>query len=234
MVDKNNSYTKMQLVYYNSQGDDPKKGMNKENHSIHNKNDDYWNILVSDTKDLSFKNKIGLDFGCGCGRNIINLIERFRKFDGVDISPLLILRTQENLNKIKINKDKYDLYTCNGVDLSVINKTEYYDFIMSTIVFQHICVYDIRFSYLKEFYRLLKPDGILSFQMGYGRGHGKVEYHENKYNATETNSKCDVIVDNPNHIIDDLKKIGFKNITYSIEKSFSDAHPKWIYVRCIK
>ena len=233
-LNENNAYTKMQLAHYQNEGRDINGGMNRENHMFHNNNPEYWSILVKDTEDPSFKNKIGLDFGCGCGRNILNLHDRFLKFDGVDIASNLIERTRENLIKKNIPTNSFDLYTCNGINLSVIKNNNYYDFIMSTIVLQHICVYDIRLSYLKEFYRLLKKDGILSFQMGFGKGHGKVSYFDNYYQATSTNSGCDVIVSSPDEIINDLKNIGFNNITYKFGQPYADGHEKWIFIRCIK
>lgn len=232
-ISVNNKYTRMQLEYYNSQGLNNNEGMDRENHRIHNNNPDYWNILVKET-ETDYTNKIGLDFACGCGRNIINLHKRFSRLDGVDISSNLIKLTRKNLIQNNISDDKSYLYTCNGIDLNIINDTQY-DFIMSTIALQHICVYDIRKSYLNEFYRILKPDGLLSFQMGYGRKYAKINYHDNYYDATGTNSLCDVVVDNPQQIIDDLTEIGFKNITYLIREPFSDDnHTNWIYVKATK
>ena len=69
-----------------------------------------------------------------------------------------------------------------------------YDFVMSTIVLQHIAVYDIRFQYLQEFFRVMKPGGLLSFQMGYGEGYGKAGYYDNHYHAESTNSAHDTLV----------------------------------------
>lgn len=145
--------------------------------------------------------------------------------------------TRKNLNKDNIPEERYKLYTCNGVDLQNI-AGDTYDFIMSTIALQHICVYDIRYSYLKEFHRLLKSDGLLSFQMGLGGNKkGARKYYENYYEAKRTNSFCDVIVDNPDQIVNDLKKIGFTNIEYEITDSFPHGvaeHPKWIFVKAKK
>lgn len=225
-----NKYTAMQTSWFEREGQTPGAGMDKDNHIFHNGNPDYWDILVKDTEN-NFKDKTGLDFGCGCGRNILNISSRFKRFDGVDIASNLIDRTKEQLNRA--NVENSELYVCNGTDLDIIDD-EQYDFIMSTIVMQHICVYDIRYSYLKEFYRTLKTGGLLSFQMGYGRGHGKVEYDENFYDATETNGRCDVIVDNPEQITTDLEKIGFTDISYQIRASFADKHPQWIFVKAKK
>jgi ubiquinone/menaquinone biosynthesis C-methylase UbiE len=227
-----NKYTLMQKKKYDREGTQVGKGMDKENHKFHNDNPDYWNILVKDV-ELNYKDKIGLDFACGCGRNILNLWKNFKRFDGVDISPNLIKLTKKNLLNENIPEDRFSLFVCNGIDLSIIENNQY-DFIMSTIALQHICVYDIRFSYLSEFYRILKNDGLLSFQMGYGIGWGRVGYHENFYDATKTNSGCDVIVKNPEEIINDLKKIGYVDIDYKIRSSFSDGHPNWIFVKCRK
>ena len=233
-----NKYTAMQKSWFQKEGETKGAGMDKNNHTFHNGNPDYWDILVKDTTTTynpynvnDYTDKMGLDFGCGCGRNILSIANRFKRFDGVDISSNLIDRTRDNLNEANIKNS--ELYVCNGTDLDIIDD-EQYDFIMSTIVMQHICVYDIRYSYLKEFYRILKTGGLLSFQMGYGRGHGKVEYHENFYDATETNGRCDVIVDNPEQITTDLEKIGFTDISYQIRSSFSDKHPQWIFVKAKK
>jgi tRNA1(Val) A37 N6-methylase TrmN6 len=85
-------------MHYQNEGLDVNGGMNRENHMFHNNNPEYWSILVKDTEDPSFKNKIGLDFGCGCGRNILNLHDRFLKFDGVDIDLNIYLYLNIYLN----------------------------------------------------------------------------------------------------------------------------------------
>jgi ubiquinone/menaquinone biosynthesis C-methylase UbiE len=227
-----NKYTIMQKAYYDNEG--VTGNMNRENHCGHNANPDYWEILVKDSEDPEFLSKVGLDFACGCGRNVINLINRFKRMDGVDISPELIKETDKNLKQLNFDDTKYKLYTCNGVSLDTIESNTY-DFVMTTIALQHICVYDIRLSYFKEFFRVMRSGGILSFQMGFGnKKPGTVKYYENYYDATSTNSGCDVRVEDPNDIINDLKNIGFKNITYQIRNSWDDGHHEWIYLRAIK
>ena len=227
-----NKYTIMQRNYYDNEG---KTGnMNKSNHGVHNDNPDYWNVLINDTIDPEYQEKTGLDFGCGCGRNVINLVDRFKRMDGVDISSELIETCKQNLSKLGYGPDKTNFYTCDGVSLSII-PSESYNFVMSTIVLQHICVYEIRYNYFKEFYRILKQGGLLSFQMGFGKGHHNTRhYYENYYEAPSTNSGCDVAVTNPEQIIKDLDTIGFKNIRYFIKSSFSDSHESWIYVKATK
>ena len=105
---------------------------------------------------------------------------------------------------------------------------------MSTIVLQHIAVYDIRFQYLQEFFRVMKPGGLLSFQMGYGEGYGKAGYYDNHYHAESTNSAHDTMVTSPEQIGGDLERIGFVDFSYAVRPSFDDGHPNWIFVKAYK
>ena len=232
MLPANNKYTQMQKSYYDNEG--RTGNMNKENHGRHNNNPNYWNILVSDTMNEEYKTKRGLDFGCGCGRNVMNLINRFKKMEGVDISPELIKTCIKNLADMNYDNNRMGFYTCNGVSLNIFDDNTY-DFIMSTIVLQHICVYTIRYSYLSEFFRIMKPNGLLSFQMGFGDGHFNTrDYYEDYVDAESTNSGCDVKVSDPAQIVEDLKKIGFVNISFQIAEPFSDYHDNWIFVKAYK
>lgn len=226
MVNQNNQYTKMQKKQYSN---------GTSNHSEHNSNDDYWNILLDDIKNKdAWKDKVGLDFGCGKGRNVTNLLDLadWKRVDGVDIS-------KGNIHYCsgEYKNQNSDWHLNNGVDLCDL-KTDEYDFVMSTITLQHIPVYDIRNSILKDIFRVLKNKGVLSFQMTYGpteQGTAPASYYDNIYNATGTNSIFDVRISNEEDVIDHLASIGFENITIEIRDSFSDSqHPKWIYVRCEK
>lgn len=219
------------------------------NHPEHNSNPLYWDVLLGDIKHTSDKweGKSALDFGCGKGRNVTNMksLAKFFNVDGVDISEHNInhCRNEYDSNSTIISsfshKAKSTFYKNNGRDLSEIPDLSY-DFVMSTIVFQHLCLHELRYALKKEIYRVMKPDGIFSFQMGYGDmsfiGHGNVySYYENKYEVVGSNGSNDVRVDNPSQLIGDLTSIGFKNITYRIEQPWEDGgHPNWIYVRCEK
>ena len=229
-IDSSNKYTKMQFEHYEEQANlwdinnlDPVVGSFIQ----HNNWDDY-NYLFKDIDDL--KEKTVLDFGCGPGRNIVKYNDQFKNIDGVDISKI-------NLEKAKIwmeynNINQNNLYLCNGVDLNIIND-EQYDIIMSTICFQHICVYTIRYNYLKEFYRILKPNGYITIQMGYGgisTTKNSVDYYDDNYDAITTNGGCDTRVNNYEEIEKDLTNIGFKNFKYYIRPvGPGDDHPNWIF-----
>lgn len=228
MVNKDNKYTGMQKQQYAG-------GTN--NHENHNANPDYWNILLSDLKDKEkWNGKIALDFACGKGRNVTNMLNLcdWNRVDGVDIS----------IGNIEYNKNEYnsqnsEWYCNNGIDVSDLKDNEY-DFIMSTIALQHIPVYDIRKSLIVDLLRTLKSGGLFSFQMGYGNGlesplGPRVSYFENHYDAPGTNSICDVRIQNEEEVINDLKEIGFVNITTEVKESYSDSgHQQWIYIKAYK
>lgn len=240
MVDSNNKYTHMQRQYYDS----THELMSISNHSGHNSNPDYYGLLLKDITEnpTRWTNKIALEFGCGCGRNVRNLLTSapFERVDGCDISGENIKESEKYLQSENISKDKYNLYTTDGVSLQPIEDHQY-DFIMSTIVLQHIAVHDIRYNLLKDIYRTMKENGIFSFQMvNIG---APAKYFDNTWNASGTNGAFDVAVSDPNDLIKELTEIGFKNITYTIrpewdantQRYFPEGHPTtWIYVRTIK
>ena len=207
------------------------------NHPEHNSNPNYWDILLSNLKDKEkWDGKNGLDFACGKGRNVTNMLSlcEWNRVDGVDISVKNIEFCKQNY----INQNS-EWYCNNGVDVSDLNDNEY-DFIMSTIALQHIPVYDIRKSLITDLLRTLKPGGLFSFQMGFGEGLDsplgrRSSYYDNTYDASGTNSIHDVRVHNEQYVIDDLTNIGYVNVTTEVRESYSDSgHTHWIYVKAYK
>lgn len=233
-MDANNQYSNMQRNQYNTTAAE----MAVMNHRQHNANPDYWNILLKPLQDnpAGWAGKMALDFGCGHGRNVenmLNLAPSFPRVDGCDISSQNVVYAEKYLNE-KGFKDRFKLYVNNGVALDVIPDNQY-DFVMSTIVLQHICVYDIRFSLLKDIFRTMKSGGIFSFQMGYGPAHPVARtYYENYYQATGTNGSYDVKILDPKEAYDDLAKIGFVNINHEIRPPFDDRHSNWIFIKATK
>jgi ubiquinone/menaquinone biosynthesis C-methylase UbiE len=219
-----NQYTQMQKSFYKT---------GTSNHLEHNKNKDYWDILLKDLKDSDFwTGKVALDFGSGMGRNVTNMLNLcdWSRVDGVDISEGNIAMCKE-----VYTTQPSEWYCNNGVDLEDL-KSDEYDFIMSTVVLQHIPVHEIRTKLLKEMHRVLKKDGILSIQMAFGPEDGaKALYFDNKYDAVGTNSMFDVRVTSEEDVKKDFESMGFTNVTCEVTDSFSDGqHPQWIFIRAEK
>ena len=234
-LDANNKYTIMQKNSYendalnwNIHNLDPVVGSFNE----HNNWSDY-EFLFKDIENS--EDKIMLDFGCGPGRNLVKYSSKFRRIDGVDIAETNLRNALLWIKHNNIDPQNHTLILCNGVDLKNIGD-DIYDVVMSTICMQHICVYDIRFNYLKEFYRILKEGGYITIQMGYGTPSPvTVDYYDNYYDATGTNRACDTNISDYKQIEKDLLRIGFKNFKYYIRPTGpGDCHPNWIFFNAQK
>jgi len=200
-------------------------------YDAHNSWQDYDDYLF---KNVETKDKVALEYGCGPARNIIKFWNRFARIDGVDISIEVLAKASHNLAH---NNILTDIFYCDGK--SIPKQDNSYDIVFSTICLQHIACYDIRFSILKESYRVLKPNGYLCFQMGFnGKDsyHGRLaDYHENITDALTTNGGCDVLFNNEQYMIDDLTNIGFKNYSSDIRPvGPGDTHKNWIFIRASK
>lgn len=100
-----------------------------------------------------------LDFGCGVGRLSQALAKTFKKVIGVDIAPSMILLANGNNRYPQI----CDFVLNETNDLKCF-PNDYFDFIYSNITLQHMRARYIK-GYLKEFFRILKPQGVAVFQL---------------------------------------------------------------------
>ncbi len=100
-----------------------------------------------------------LDFGCAVGRLTQALANHFDEVYGIDIAPSMIEQAKQ-FNKHG-SRCKFIL---NEVDHLKIMGDNYFDFIYSNITLQHMKPIYIK-RYLAEFTRILKPGGIMVFQL---------------------------------------------------------------------
>ncbi len=105
-----------------------------------------------------------LDFGCGIGRLSFPLSKIFNHVIGLDISKNMIEIANEN--KIKKNIENVNFVANLNNKLNFF-KTNSIDFIVSLITLQH-CPKVLQKSYIEEFCRVVKPKGLLYFQIIYG------------------------------------------------------------------
>lgn len=101
-----------------------------------------------------------LEIGCGPGRLLKPMAQRFGEVHGVDVSDEMIAIARERLRKIP----HAHAHTGSGADLRQF-ADESFDFIYSYAVFQHIPEKPVVFSYLVEAARVLKPGGLMRFQV---------------------------------------------------------------------
>ena len=100
-----------------------------------------------------------LDFGCGVGRLTQALAAHFDRVAGVDIAPSMI----EQARRINRFGEKCQYHLNERSDLRLFPDRQF-DFIYTNITLQHM---EPRYSkgYLLEFLRILKPGGLLVFQL---------------------------------------------------------------------
>ena len=226
---KTNRYLRMQKSEYNlmarrwnSKNKNPVVGWWDQ----HNAFEDYDRFLF---RGITTHGSIGLEYGCGPGRNIERFHDRFKRVDGVDISRTNIRKAKRYLGSLGVTNT--NLWANNGIE---IEKKDEYDVVFSVITLQHIASYSIRFSILTEVYQALKPGGIFTFQMGFGLRSESVGYFDDAFEANATNGGCDVRVEDSKDITDDLVKIGFENIDVVFGEPCQDLHEKWIWVKATK
>jgi SAM-dependent methyltransferase len=109
-----------------------------------------------ESRHISTPKRRALDFGCGVGRLTQALARHFNVVDGVDIAPSMI----ELANKFNRYGDRCRYYVTDA-DLSLF-EDGIFDFIYTSFVLQHIKP-EYSKNYIKEFLRLLAPEGVLVF-----------------------------------------------------------------------
>mgnify|MGYP003661596503 CR=1 FL=1 len=178
------------------------------NHKEHDLDPDYWNILLGPVKSDPDKYGSGtaLDFGCGCGRNIRNLLSlaRFSRVDGCDISTSNAAYAGKYINNLfpyRQEPHRTKTWETNGWDLGPV-EDESYNFIMSHVVFQHIGNHQVRLNLLTEMFRALKPNGIVSLH--FMDLADSVPYY---YNSPDGTQNCRV--ENPEFLLRELEAIGY-------------------------
>jgi SAM-dependent methyltransferase len=105
-----------------------------------------------------------LDIGCGPGRFFPGFVKLgFAEIWGIDVSPEMI---RQGTSMCPVSTARFVLG--NGHDLAGL-KSETFDYCFSYNAFAHIPSRRIIFSYLKEIYRVLKPNGV--FQLHFRSSH---------------------------------------------------------------
>lgn len=103
-----------------------------------------------------------LDFGCGAGRLTRALADHFDRVVGIDIAAPMVETAREH----NVHGDRVE-YVVNARDDLSLFPDDHFDLVYSNIVLQHIPPRFVR-SYVKEFFRVLRPGGIALFQMRSG------------------------------------------------------------------
>ena len=108
-----------------------------------------------------------LEIGCGPGRLMRPMSRHFAEIHGVDISDEMIKLAREKLSDIP----HAHAHVCDGARLTEF-PDNWFHFVYSYAVFQHIPSQEVVFEYLREIRRVLKPGGLTRLQFnGLPRGY---------------------------------------------------------------
>jgi ubiquinone/menaquinone biosynthesis C-methylase UbiE len=117
--------------------------------------------LMNKIKELgiNLKHENALDFGCGAGRLTQALSGYFGHCYGIDISQAMIdMAVKYNRHADKVS------YSLNQTERLESFSGNFFDLIYTTITLQHMKPESAK-KYIKEFLRVLKPGGLLVFQL---------------------------------------------------------------------
>jgi len=103
--------------------------------------------------------KAALDFGCGVGRLTQALAGYFEQCTGVDIAQSMVTKARE------LSKHPNCTFVVNTQDNLRVFPDSQFDLVSTFIVLQHIGSRAAIKSYIAEFVRVLKPEGLLVFQL---------------------------------------------------------------------
>jgi len=101
-----------------------------------------------------------LEVGCGPGRLMRPMSAHFGEIHGVDVSDEMIRLAGERFH----GASRMHLHVTNGADLSPLS-ADYFDFVYSYAVFQHIPSRDVVMAYFAEIRRVLKNGGLARLQL---------------------------------------------------------------------
>ncbi len=102
-----------------------------------------------------------LEIGCGNGKFLGPMAERFREVWGVDVSGAMIAKAHERLGHLP----SVTLLENNGVDLSGV-PSDHFDFCFAAPALECVPEPAVIQNYICEAYRILKPGGIAKLVVG--------------------------------------------------------------------
>jgi cyclopropane fatty-acyl-phospholipid synthase-like methyltransferase len=168
--------------------------------------------LLNTNKTLAEKAHIGrgdrvLDAGCGVGGSAIWLAKQYGcEVVGITISPNQVRKARETATKEGVR----DLVQFEEQDfIHTSFEDESFDVVWGI---ESVCYAEVKKDFLREAYRLLKPTGRLIISDGFLLR----EPRENKEQESLNNFLVGLAVPNlssPRNFEDDLRSIGFKNIS---------------------
>ena len=118
--------------------------------------------VMKSLSDLGYpkKRQLMLDFGCGVGRHTRIFCRYFSQAIGIDISERMIVQA------LKLNQSVSNCkFLVNSEPHLKMLPDNHFDLVYSDFVLQHISNKKTIRSYISEFIRIIKPNGLAIFQL---------------------------------------------------------------------
>ncbi|KAH8053473.1 hypothetical protein JL720_14682 [Aureococcus anophagefferens] len=122
----------------------------------------------------------------------------------------------------------YTLYHSDGLELDAV-PADAYDAVVSFDALSRIPFHATRYRLLEEFFRVLKCDGRASLAMGFGAFHGSVAGYRDDV-PVDDGADVQVAFDDPDLLVHDLDRVGFRDMAYWISTGGSGTHAKTLVV----
>jgi len=114
-------------------------------------------LAVAERLGLPQRRTRALDFGCGVGRITRHLSQHFRECWGVDVSQGMLQLAEKHSPECRFHLNRQS-------DLRDFPDS-HFDLVYSLIVLQHQPGRQIIENYIREFVRILRPQGLLAFHL---------------------------------------------------------------------
>ena len=118
--------------------------------------------LMEDAEHLGYPRSRtkALDFGCGVGRYTRPLADHFEESVGVDVSEEMVAQARQ------LNREVANCQFVVNVSRDLRDFPDHeFDLVHSRLVLQHISFTDVTDIYIAELVRVLRPGGLLWFQL---------------------------------------------------------------------
>ena len=168
-----------------------------------------------------------LDFGCGAGPRFLAHSRRFARLDGADTSKVALEAAHAYVQE-RVADRAYTLYHSDGLELDAV-PADAYDAVVSFDALSRIPFHATRYRLLEEFFRVLKCDGRASLAMGFGSFHGSVAGYRDDV-PVDDGADVQVAFDDPDLLVHDLDRVGFRDMAYWISTGGSGNHAKTLVV----
>lgn len=209
------NYLKKSKSFFNKHA----QKMVRENHMHHNMEPNFIANVIEPLllNPARFSGTRALEYGCGAGRNLVNLLAaaEFERVDGLDISGLNAANAQ------RFAESKFGLGCSVALESDGFSclpfASEKYSYVISHQVFIHIPSREVRLSILRDIHRILVPQGVSVIHFKSMTSSVSYERNYDDFPKNVTIEKSDFEL-----MTSDFYAAGFQKVSLNTDKNYVD------------